>query len=172
MGVSYKVGKSLKNIHKVPNKLKNMKRVWSEIGMLELSQTKLRFIKEVEPGDINSTQGKKWEDPITLRREVGGSSFSREQAWAYVVKSNYHAVPKGWRWWKRPDKILRDTSVLFNSLSTRYTDTYTIVGTNVSYAKKHQEGIGVKPRPFLGINLKTVQNVNYVFSKYLRGILK
>ena len=163
MGVKVKFDKRLVNLGNGAEKLKNMAPVWKAIADLELSQTKLRFIKEEDP------QGNKWPDPKTIRRDNGGSSSSKEGAWAYAIKSRFHALPPGWHFFRRgSDKILRDTGVLFNSIQRAYTDNYAVVGTNTQYAKKLQEG----RFPFLGINKKTEDNIIYVLNKFLGGPLK
>lgn len=163
MGVNLKVDKRLFNLGKGAKKLKNMAPVWKAIADLELSQTKLRFIKEQDP------EGKRWPNPKTIRRDAGGSQFSKEQAWAYLEKANFKALPPGWHFFRRgSDKVMRDTSVLFNSIQRGYTDTYAIVGTNIKYGKTLQEG----RFPFLGINKKTEDNIIFVLNKFLGGLLK
>lgn len=176
MGVKVKASQGLKKLDEVPNKFRNMKEVYRQIAELELAQTKLRFIKQVEPGDENQSEGKKWPDPIAIRR-VGGAArsggFSPEQSWNYVLKSNYQAVPPGWRWFQSGnDKVLRNSGVLFNSLDSRYTNTYAAVGTDIEYAEKLQEGDGNQGFRFLGINFKTKQNVEYVMKKFFGGLVK
>lgn len=161
MGVSITYGRSLLNLSGVPKKLSNLTEVFKQLAALELSATKQRYIKEVDP-DFN-----KWPDPITLRRD--GKPTQVRDAWEFFKENHY--VPKGWRWWRRPDKILRDTGVLFNSIGSAYGYNYAIVGTNVSYGRNHQEGIGVKQRKFLGINKDTERNIDRVMKNYLKGIL-
>ena len=52
-----------------------------------------------------------------------------------------------------------------------YGKDFAIIGTNVSYAKNHQEGLGVERRQFLGINEKTYKNINDAMTSYLKGVL-
>ena len=163
MGVTIKYDKRLANLGNGVKKLKSMAPVWKAIGDLELSQTKLRFVKEVDP------EGNKWPDPITIRKDAGGSTSSHEEAWAYAKASNFHALPNGWHFFRRgSDKVLRDTGILFNSIQRAYTDTYAIVGTNIKYGRKLQEG----RFPFLGINKKTEDNIIFVLNKFLGGLLR
>ena len=58
------------------------------------------------------------------------------------------------------------------SISTAYGKDFGIVGTNLEYAKKHQEGIGVEMRQFLGISKSTEGNVEDAINAFLGGILK
>ena len=110
MGINVKVGNSLLKFANVPAKLSDMTEVYKRIANLELSETKKRFVKEEGP------DGEKWPEPFTLRRDGTGTGINQyPNPWAYVVASNYHATPPGYRWWARPDKILRDTGTLFNS---------------------------------------------------------
>lgn len=165
MGVTIKLGKGLTGFGASVKKLKSLSPVYKAIADLELSATKLRYIREEDP------EGNKWPDPITIRRDRGGSvgGFTHEQAWNYVVKSRFHGLPKGWHWFKRGnDKVMRDTGILFNSIQRLYTDSYAIVGTNTKYGKKLQEG----RFRFLGINKKTEDNIVYVINKFLGGLLK
>lgn len=163
MGVKLKIDKRLANLGNGAKRLKNMAPVFKAIADLELSQTKLRFIKEQDP------DGKKWPDPITIRRDAGGSQLSQAEAWDYFKSANYQALPRGWHFFRRgSDKVLRDTGVLFNSIQRGYTDTYAIVGTNTTYGKTLQEG----RFPFLGVNKKTEDNIIFVFNKFLGGLLK
>ena len=163
MGVNIKYGNKLLKLLDLPNKMKDMRPAFREIAALELSQTKQRFLKEIDP------EGKRWDIPFTIRRGGNGQvNTAFNNPWSYVMASNYKATPPGYRFWRRPDKILRDTGTLFNSLGSGYTNTYAIVGTNLEYASKHQEGNGVKARPFLGINKTTQQNVNKVMINFLK----
>lgn len=163
MGITLKIGESILNFKKAPSKLTDMRELFRQIADVELSATKQRYIKEIDP------DGKQWADPITLRRD-GTARNNIPDPWGFFITNHY--LPKGWRFWRRPDKILRDTSVLFNSIGSSYGNDYAIVGTNVSYGKNHQEGIGVKQRKFLGINKKTESNVKKIVNNYLKGILK
>lgn len=135
------------------------------VADLELADTKLRFKKQVDPSD------KPWPDPITIRRDAGGNrgGFTRKQSWNYVLKSNFHAVPKGWHWFDRNrDKVLRDTGTLFNSLSRDFGKDFAIVGTDLSYAEKLQTG----RFPFIGITSRTESNLDIAMNAFLKGAFK
>lgn len=159
------VSKGLSNMQK---NFLNMSRFYKNLADLELSQTMLRFRTEKDP------DGKNWPDSNTIRRDSGGSQYSREEAWDYVLSSNFHAVPKGWHWFNRSrgDKVLTDTGTLRRSLGIAYGPDYAIVGTNLSYAKKHQDGDGVQQRRFLGVNKQTEENVNIAMTAFLKGLLR
>lgn len=140
-----------------------------DIADLEWAQTRFRYIKEVDP------EGSPWPVPFTVRRDGGVASRAQgKDPWAYVIASNYHAAPPGYHFFDsaRGDKILRDTGTLFNSIGRDFGPTFAIVGTNMEYAEKNQNGDGVKKRAFLGINRKTEQNVRQVLTSYLSGALK
>lgn len=159
-------GNISKEIENLTAKLKDMTPVFKDIADLELSATRLRFTKEVDPN------GNKWPEPFTVRRDGGGNrSQEFRNPWGYVVASNYHAAPPGYHFFDpaRGDKILRDTGNLFNSIGRAYGPNFAIVGTNVDYARKNQEGDGVKARPFLGINQKTYENIKNLTEFYLTG---
>lgn len=163
MGVTIKLGKGLTGLGAAKTKLKSLSPVFKAIGDLELSQTKLRYIKEEDP------DGNPWPDPITIRKTAGESRDiqDHDEAWAFLVR--FHAIPKGWHFFDRGrDKVMRDTGILFNSIQRLYTDTYAIVGTNTKYGKKLQEG----RFRFLGINKKTEDNIKYVIDDFLRRIFK
>lgn len=163
------VSKSLNNLSK---KLIDMTPVFKDLADLELSQTKLRFVDEKDP------QGKDWPEPFTIRRGIGDqtgsgertkkSAWSRFDAWRYVVASNFHATPPNFRFFDKSkgDKILRDTGILLKSIGRAYSKTFAIVGTNTEYAKKLNDG----RFPFLGLNQKTVENVENVTTQYLKGL--
>lgn len=157
-----------KKLNHLASKIEDMTPAFKDIADYEFTQTKLRFNNEEDP------EGKKWPNPFTIRRDGAGSRAQGGNPWGYVVKSNYHAAPPGYHFFdsSRGDKILRDTSTLFNSIGRAYGKNYAIVGTNVEYARKHQEGIGVKQRMFLGINKKTLENVNKTIKFYLMGAVK
>lgn len=161
-----RVIKALKNLAK---SLDDMTPFFKDVADLELSRTKVSYLKEVGP------DGKKWDEPFTLRRGGPGQvNTSFEDPWRYVVASNYHAAPPGFRFFDRAsgDKVLRDTGTMFNSISRAYSKTYAVVGTNVEYAKKHQYGDGVKQRAFLGINQQTIDDINKLIKEYLEGSVK
>jgi phage gpG-like protein len=157
-----------KKLNDLSKKLDNMSQPFRDIADYELSQTRLRYTKEVDP------ENKKWAIPFTIRRDgSGGRNTNFNNPWGYVEKSNYHAAPPGYHFFDkaRGDKIMRDTGTLFASLGRAFGKDYAIVGTNISYGKENQEGTnGKKARPFLGINKKTYDNVKKVVTFYLKGI--
>ena len=148
-------------------KLRDMTPFFRDLADAELSSTKFRYIAEEDP------QGKRWPDPFTVRRDGGNARRSQQfrNPWGYVVASNYHAAPPGYHFFSssRGDKIMRDTGTLFSSIGRAYGKDYAIVGTNVEYAEKNQNGEGVKKREFLGINKKTFENVQNLITFYLGG---
>lgn len=159
-------GNITQSLRNLSNQIQDMTPVFKDIADLEWSQTKLRFNKQQDP------DGKKWPDPFTLRKgtgpETGSGKFAKTKGWDYVVNSNFKATPPGYRFFdaSRGDKILRDTGTLFNSIGRAYGPDYAIVGTNISYAPKLQNG----RFPFLGINIRTLRNVNFVVNKYMKGL--
>lgn len=157
-------------LNKLVSKLSDSTPAFKDIADLEWAQTRMRFTKQVDP------DGKKWAEPFTIRRDgSGGRNTQFNDPWNYVVKSNYQAAPPGYHFFdsSRGDKILRDTSGLFNSIGRAYGKDYAVVGTNLEYARANQEGDGKrKARPFIGINQKTVENVLKVLKLYLQGSKK
>lgn len=165
--IVFDIRDATKKLDKLNTGLLDMTQMFKNIADLELSQTRLRYRKEEDP------DGKKWPDPITIRRDGNGrrsGQFTREQSWNYVLKSNYHAAPPGWHFFdkQRGDKILRDTGTLFNSLGIAYGKDYAMVGTNVEYADKLQNG----RFPFLGVNEKTEKNIRSAVTAFVKGLLK
>ena len=157
--------KATKGLQGAQENLYDFSEFFRNVADLELSDTKLRFDKQVDPND------KPWPDPITIRRDAGGNrgGFTREQSWNYVLKSNFHAVPKGWHWFDRNrDKVLRDTGTLFNSLSRDFGKDFAIVGTDLSYAEKLQTG----RFPFIGITSRTESNLDIAMNAFLKGAFK
>lgn len=177
-----------KSLNELSKKLVDMSPVFKALADLELSQTKLRFIDEKDP------EGKKWPEPFTLRRDPTGAaartSFrnrvrrqlqkdyqrkvsnaeaaSHIDPWNYVKASNYHAAPPGFRFFDKSvgDKALRDTGLLLKSIGRAYSKNFAVVGTNTEYAKKLNDG----RFPFLGLNQKTVENVENVTTQYLKRL--
>lgn len=155
-------GNALTAIVELENRLEDMSPAFKDIADHELSETKLRYVKQQDP------EGTPWPDPITIRRDGGGGANTAfTDPWAYVVASNFHAAPPGYHFFDRGrgDKVLRDTGTLFNSISRAYGSDFAVVGTNIEYAQKLQSG----RFPFLGINAKTEENVLKVVEFYLVG---
>lgn len=172
------ISSSIKKLSKIKTSLENSIILFRNIADRELSDTRLRFKSQVDPS------GKKWDDPFTIRRGIGpetGSgartkttSFTREEAWGYVVSSRYHATPPGYRFFNKSlgDKIMIDTGALRSRLERTYSKNEAEVGTNIEYARKLQDGIGVKKREFVGVSKKTKQNVEKEINLFLKGLLK
>lgn len=161
---------ALKELERINGGLQNQTSLFKSIADSELSETLLRFRSETDP------EGKKWAASNTIRRDGGGGRgpYTREQSWNYVLKSNYHAVPPGWHWFDRSrgDKALTDTGTLRRSIGISYGPDYGIVGTNLEYAKRNQEGDGVRKREFLGVSKRTISNVENILQMYIKGLLK
>lgn len=68
----------------------------------------------------------------------------------------------------RSVQILRDTGTLMNSIGFRSGNGWCECGTNVEYAKKHQFGIGVPARPFLGLSEGFVRRTLMLLSEGVR----
>lgn len=165
-------------IKRLSSKLEDMTPAFKDIADLEFSQTRLRFKNEVDPS------GKKWPDSVTIRKGsgkgTGSGSRTKKTGWNkkdaidYFIASNFRAAPPGWHLFDSSsgDKILLDTRTLFNSIERSYSKDSAIVGTNNEYADKHQFGDGVKQRAFIGINQKTVQNVQKIFDQYIKSGMK
>ena len=177
--LSSNVKQLAKKIGEMTKKLENMTPAFKDIADLELMETKLRYEQQITP------EGIPWETPFTIRKgeylETGSGArtkttdWTKVDAWKYVVASNYHATPPGWRFFNEAfgDQILRDTGLLFKSLGRAFGADFAIVGSNRTYAKAVQEGKGrQKARPYLGINQKTYDNVETVMKKYIKGVLK
>ena len=170
--------KLLSQLKKLTDSLSDATPAFRDIADLELSQTLLRYRSEVDP------DGNEWEDPHTIRRgqgpETGSgkrtktSGWTREEAMEYFKDSNFHAAPPGYRFFDKSigDKVLRDTGTMMLSIGRAYGKDFALVGTNLEYAQKHQDGDGVKKREFLGINDKTEENVLRVIKSYLLGAVK
>lgn len=138
---------------------KNMREYLTAIGDLELSQTRQRFVKQVDP------DGNAWK--VTVRKIINPSA-----------------------------KILRKSGSLFNSIQRKVQGKSVFIGTNLSYAKTHQEGAVIKAknkkflkfsieggtffkkqvtipqRRFIGINNQTQKSIEQAFNATMRKILK
>lgn len=169
VSINENVGKELQRLSK---SLADMSPAFKDIADYEWGQTRLRYKKEIDP------DGKKWPDSFTIRRgtgpETGSGRFAKTTGWDYVKASNYHATPPGYRFFdaSKGDKILRDTGTMFNSIGRAYGKDFALVGTNLKYARNHQEGIGVKQRTFLGLNKKSLENIRKTVTSYLIGAKK
>lgn len=153
----------LKKLGALNGGLKNMEELFRNIADLELSQTSLRFLDETAPN------GEKWRDPITIRRNAGGSRFSRAEAWGYWKASNFHAIPSGWHFFNRGsgDKTLTDTGQLSQSVQRVFGRDYAEVGTNLKYGKFVQ-ALGFT---FIGANKQTEENIEDAYENYIKGFL-
>lgn len=162
--IKVELKKLVERLRSLEKQLVDMTPIFKDIADIELSETKLRYIEEVDPDH------RKWAKPFTLRRGGPGQvNTAYDNPWAYVVASNYQAAPPGFHFFDSGsgDKILRDTSTMFNSIGRAYGKDFAAVGTNLEYAKKHQYGEGVKKREFLGINKKTIENIDQIINRRL-----
>jgi phage virion morphogenesis protein len=66
-------------------------------------------------------------------------------------------------------RVLQSTGRLRSSISYKADRTSVVIGTNVSYAAKHQLGQGVPKREFLGINEKDNQEILTLLNTALVG---
>jgi phage virion morphogenesis protein len=64
-------------------------------------------------------------------------------------------------------KTLQSTGRLRSSLAYRAESDRVVVGTNVSYAAKHQLGQGVPRREFLGVNRQDLKEIASILQDYL-----
>lgn len=158
MGVSLKIDPKFKDLINAFS-AENLRNYLTSVGDLELSKTRQRFVKQVDP-DNNPWQ-------TTVRKIFDPSA-----------------------------KILRRTGALFNSIQRQVSGKSVYVGTNLSYAKTHQEGAVIRPRTanflafrvgnnfyrkkevtipqrrFIGINSETQKSVEDAFQSTMRKILK
>lgn len=162
--ITFDIQKTINEIKKLSSNISNLSSFFNDIGAREEGATKLRFLDQKDP------QGNMWRDPITLRRNAGGSQFSPEHAWRYWKKSNFHAIPKGWHFFNRGmgDKTLIDTSNLRSSIQYTHGKNFVDIGTNVKYGKYVQK----KGFQFLGISEKTKQNIDDAFKFYMEKVIK
>lgn len=174
--VTYSDRKAQGKLSNLKKFLQDMTPVYKEIADLEHSQTLQRFKRQVEP------DGTPWAEPFTIRKGSGpetGSGARSEgtftRPWDYVRASNYQATPPGYRFFNaaKGDKIGRDSGSLFLSITRVYGPDYAIVGSNREYADDFQNGTGPRqPRPFIGINDKTITNIERTVRKFFGRITK
>jgi phage virion morphogenesis protein len=67
----------------------------------------------------------------------------------------------------RINKVLQDTGLMRSQTSYQVTDDKVTIGNNSPYAYKHQLGIGVAKRPFLGFSSKNLQVIAEILDDYL-----
>jgi len=67
-------------------------------------------------------------------------------------------------------RVLQSTGRLRSSISYKADRTSVVIGTNVSYAAKHQLGQGVPKREFLGINETDNQEILIILNTELVGV--
>lgn len=120
------------------------------VGETLVSGTLERFENEEDP------QGKKWEPS--------------GRAWEQGLKSR-----RG-----RKGKTLQDTGRLRSSIDYAVTQDSVLVGSNVEYARIHQEGgkagrdrkTTIPARPYLGISKKDREEVEAVMAEYMEDCFK
>lgn len=150
---------AFKKIKSLEDGFKDMSEFFQNVADLELSSTLLRFEDEIAP------DGSLWRDPIVIRRDGGGSQYSKSHAWHYWKKSNFHAIPEGWHFFNRgQDKVLRDTGNLFQSIQRAFDKNSAEVGTNIQYGKHVQD----KGFEFLGISDTTEENIQEAFTAFVK----
>ena len=65
-------------------------------------------------------------------------------------------------------KILQDTGELRRSINTRVFRDRVIIGSNLEYADKHQLGLGVPARPFIGVTRDDMTFIRKKLKQYLK----
>ncbi len=121
-------------------KLKDMRPLWSSVGMYVQRQTiKERFDKEQTP------EGEKWKPlaPTTIKRK---KRHKRGQM-----------------------KILHDTGELRKSITYEAGNDYVKVGSKLKYARTHQFGRGNIPaRRFLGVTEGEKEHISSMLNQYVK----
>lgn len=152
----------LDKLKKTNDSLKDMSPFFKEVAFREEGTTDLRFRDQEDP------DGNRWRNPITIRRNAGGSQYSKEAAWAYWKKSNFHALPQGWHEFRAgQDKIMVDTGMLLNSIQGLSSKDEALIGTNVRYSK-YVTALGFR---FLGVSESTRDNIKEIYELYMKGKL-
>ena len=152
----------LDKLKKTNDSFKDMSPFFKEVAFRETGTTKLRFEDQEDP------DGNRWRDPITIRRDVGGSQYSKEAAWAYWKKSNFHALPKGWHEFRSgEDKALIDNGNLMGSIQGLSSKNEAFIGTNLKYGK-YVTALGFR---FLGVSDATKENIKEIYQLYMQGKL-
>ena len=121
-------------------KLKDMRPLWSSVGMYVQRQTiKERFDKEQTP------EGEKWEPlaPTTIKRK---KRHKRGQM-----------------------KILHDTGELRKSITYEAGNDHVKIGSKLKYARTHQFGRGKIPaRRFLGVTEGEKEHISSMLNQYVK----
>ena len=158
MKTKLKVIKSLKNLEKRVNTVKNMYDTSFLTGKISKDMKKevdMRFRNEVD------TDGRPW-------KGLKGSSIISRYNSGLKKKRGKRAV-------KGRSRILSNTGRLRNSIRARNTRTEAIVGTNTKYAAVHNFGYlksNIPQRRFMGLNRN--QRIKYKdwIIKWKKGQLK
>lgn len=132
-----------KKIKKANAKISNLRQFFKDIAEFELSDTLLRYKKEISPNN------EAWRIP------------------KHAIRGTYARGSK-----KRPfdssvDKILYRSGNLFNSISYLSDDKSAIIGTNIRYGYYLQNNLGF---PFIGISENTEKNINKAFLLMIKDI--
>lgn len=159
--IELSIGETLAKLRNLKKGFSDLSELFKNIADLEYSSTLLRYKDETDPS------GRKWRDPITIRRDVGGSRFSKAEAWHYWKKSNFHALPSGWHFFNQNDKTLIDTGVLFGSIQRAYGSNFAEVGTNIKYGE-YVQNLGFV---FLGVSKDTKDNIKEAFEAFVKDRL-
>jgi len=122
---------------------------------------------------------------LALQRKIGDLTPAMKNIGEYLVlatddRFRNETDPAGNKWQpnsprtiaiKRAEgrilRVLQSTGRLRSSIVARAESDRVIVGTNVSYAAKHQLGQGVPQREFLGVNKQDLKEIAIILQEYL-----
>lgn len=140
--ITYDASNLQKALKKIGRGHEDMTPLFRAISLLELSNTALRYDDGVDP------KGKRWRDPITMRRNEGGG---------------------GWHRFSRAmgDRPMIDTGNLRSSIQSLFGKNYAEVGTNVKYGK-YVHALGFE---FLGVSSETSENIKNAYKSYIKGLM-
>lgn len=136
------------------------------VGETLVDGTLERFEKEVDP------EGKKW--------EPSGRAWERGLARKARKATDKRKAVKGRRETGHFGKTLQDTGRLRSSIDYAVTQDGVLVGSNVEYARIHQEGgkagrgrkTTIPARPYLGISKEDREEVEAVIAEYMQDCFK
>lgn len=142
--VHYSSGPIQRKLNQLSRTLTHLQPALRDIGDLVKEETRLNFIRQSDPQGI---------------------------AWRPLAQSTINARRRKRRR-SRNEQILRDTGNLMNSITRNAYPNMVEVGTPFKYGQRHQFGIGVPRREFLGMNDRIMVGIVEIIDDHITKSLE
>lgn len=135
---------------------------YSDAAVRQRLQTILRRTGDLRPALANIGEQVRVQTELRWERQVDPDGVPWQPLSAFTLA------------WKQKNsrilRILESTGRLRDSITYQVLGDRVTVGTNVSYAAKHQLGINVPQRQFLGLSQADLAEIVDLLDAYIRGI--